>query len=479
MPIGLMTIVKMPPILLIIPITMFILSIGFLCLLGDNSRVILICLNIMESLVSKLNKTLTLYSGTTLFLNIVIGAGLLVIPGLVYQQVADTALLSWLICALVGLVILCVFVVLGRNYPDAGGISHYAYKAFGSFMQRVSAYLLLGAVVLGLPSIAMTGGYYLDSVFSLPSSLPSSMSSFLPFAFSFHGSVHLYAVAIVLLSAVLHLSAGQSVSKVLGVIGSGVIIVLLVLLAISLMGLDFSNATKPIELIGKVDYQSALMPFMMIFFAFTGWGIAAHSAEEFVDSQRDFPLAMVASFVIATVFYLAIAWVVQQSSLSSHFESPFLLLTKPVLGDKGVYLVAMVAVLIIFANIFGAVWGISRLLYSLGQNKILPSVITVTDKGVPKRAIIVVSLALLLTISLDYLQVLNIKSMLALAGQNFLILYGIASACLFVLTNSFRLKGLAIAVLLLVLILLYVAGVNVFYPMGLIGLAVVGHWWQK
>lgn len=471
MPIGLMTIVKMPPILLIIPITMFILSMGFLCLLGDNSRVILICLNIMESLVSKLNKTLTLYSGTALFLNIVIGAGLLVIPGLAYQQVAHTALLSWLICALVGLAILCVFVVLGRNYPDAGGISHYAYKAFGSFMQRVSAYLLLGAVVLGLPSIAMTGGYYLDSVFSLPSSLP--------FALSFHGSVHLYAVAIVLLSAVLHLSAGQSVSKVLGVIGSGVIIVLLVLLAISLMGLDFSNATKPIELIGKVDYQSALMPFMMIFFAFTGWGIAAHSAEEFVDSQRDFPLAMVASFVIATVFYLAIAWVVQQSSLSSHFESPFLLLTKPVLGDKGVYLVAMVAVLIIFANIFGAVWGISRLLYSLGQNKILPSVIAVTDKGVPKRAIIVVSLALLLTISLDYLQVLNIKSMLALAGQNFLILYGIASACLFVLTNSLRLKGLAIAVLLLVLILLYVAGVNVFYPMGLIGLAVVGHWWQK
>ena len=109
--------------------------------------------------MSELKKTLTLYSGTALFLNIVIGAGLLVLPGLAYQQVGDVALMSWFLSALIALPLLLVFVVLGKYYPDSGGIAHYAFRAFGGWMQRVSAFLFLGAVVLGLPSIAMTGGY--------------------------------------------------------------------------------------------------------------------------------------------------------------------------------------------------------------------------------------------------------------------------------------------------------------------------------
>ncbi len=330
--------------------------------------------------MSELKKTLTLYGGTALFLNIVIGAGLLVLPGLAYQQVGDIALMSWFVCTLFALPLLLVFVVLGKHYPDSGGIAHYAFRAFGGWMQKVSAFLFLGAVVFGLPSIAMTGGYYLNAIF--------------PF------STHFYAVALIVIAALLHGVSGSGVSRVLGWIGSGVIAVLLILLAISIIGLEI-NQNAPILPKWNFDGISLtvlLTPFMMIFFAFTGWEVGSHAAEEFKNSVRDFPLAMIFSFIIASIFYLTIAWVVQKSAIQTGFESPFIEVTRPVLGNNGKYAVAFVAALLILANLFGGVWGVSRLVYSLGRDKILPEVLAVTQNGTPLRAVFVVVLCLLVSV---------------------------------------------------------------------------------
>lgn len=408
--------------------------------------------------MGQLKKTLTLYSGTALFLNIVIGSGLLILPGLAYQQVGDWALLSWFVCALIALPLLLIFVILGKNYPDSGGIAHYAFRAFGGWVQRVAAFLFLGAIVLGLPSIAMTGAYYLNAIF--------------PF------SPHFYAATLIVVAALLHAMSGSGVSRVLGWIGSGVIAVLLVLLVISIIGLDINQHTAILPQWRIDDISIALLftPFMMIFFAFTGWEVGSHAAEEFKNPVRDFPLAMIFSFIIASVFYLVIAWVVQVSSIQVGFESPFIEITRPVLGDKGAYLVAAVAVLLIFANLFGAVWGVSRLVYSLGRDKILPETLAVTRNNIPLRAVLLVVSCLLISILLDYEDFIHIKDMLSLAGQNFLILYGVAAAALLVLTSQWMTRLLAIFVLFLVLALLYIAGVHLVYPVFLVLLASFVFW---
>ncbi|MGL4766511.1 MAG: APC family permease [Formosimonas sp.] len=411
--------------------------------------------------MSELKKTLTLYSGTALFLNIVIGAGLLVLPGLAYQQTGGMAIFSWLLCALVALPLLLVFVVLGKHYPDSGGIAHYAFRAFGGWAQKVAAFLFLGAVVLGLPSIAMTGGYYLNAT--------------VPF------SVHAYAVILIVASALLHGISGQGVARVLGLIGSGVIVVLIVLLVVSLMGLDSHASLLPSENLVARDFNwlELFTPFMMIFFAFTGWEVGSHSAEEFKNPTRDFPRAMLFSFVIATAFYVAIAWVVQQAHIQTGFESPFIEVTRPVLGESGVYWVSGVAVVLIFANLFGAIWGVSRLVYSLGRDEVLPEFFSKTRDGTPLRAIFAVVLGLLVSVSLDYFGVILIQDMLSLAGQNFLILYGLAASALFVLTHQRGIQLLAALVLMLVLSILYVAGVHLVYPIILIALASMVHLLKK
>ena len=88
----------------------------------------------------QLNRSLTIFRGTGILLNIVIGAGLLSLPGLAIQEVGDQALYAWLLCAAAALPLVGVFILLARLYPNAGGIAFI----------RVT---LLAGLVIALPSI--------------------------------------------------------------------------------------------------------------------------------------------------------------------------------------------------------------------------------------------------------------------------------------------------------------------------------------
>ena len=83
-------------------------------------------------------------------LNIVIGAGLLSLPGLAYQQVGENAIWAWALCALVALPLLFVFIIMGSRFPDAGGVSSFAQMAFGKYVYIASSFIFLGAVFFWL-----------------------------------------------------------------------------------------------------------------------------------------------------------------------------------------------------------------------------------------------------------------------------------------------------------------------------------------
>ena len=71
--------------------------------------------------MTELKQTLILLRGTRLMLNIVVGTGLLALPGLTVAVAGDQALWDWLVCAIATLPLLLVFVFLGGRHPDAGG----------------------------------------------------------------------------------------------------------------------------------------------------------------------------------------------------------------------------------------------------------------------------------------------------------------------------------------------------------------------
>jgi amino acid efflux transporter len=402
--------------------------------------------------MTDLRKQLTLWGGTQFFLNLVIGAGVLTLPGMVYRQVGDLSLSAWIFAGIVVIPLLIVFAILGRHFPDAGGIAHYAERVVGPLGQLVVGFLLLGAVFLGLPSIALTGAFYLKA--------------------SLGGPLHVYAALLIILSASPHMFRANRLSRVLTFIGSLTLVLLLLMVSIGFFSVAHdSNIARPV-FAGVGNWSLLISPFMMIIFAFTGWEIGAHASEEFCNPRRDFPIAMALSYAIALSLYLLIAWLVASARLTSNYETPFIPLTQAVLGPVGGYAISALAVLLVVANLFSSIWGISRLVYSLASHGIAPRGLGVLKDRRPLHAVMAVTTVLLVAVALEGSGLLGLESMLALAGQNFFILYLIAAACLWKLSRIFWHRLLASSSIFVSgMLILQSSLVILVYPMALIGMA--------
>lgn len=408
--------------------------------------------------MSGLRHPLTVPRGIALMMNIVIGAGLLALPGLAVRQAGDHAFLGWVLCALASLPLLGAFILLGRRYPNAGGIAHYADVGFGRRGYVAASFLLLGAVLFGLPSIALTGGHYLAALTGLPP----------------------YATGLMLLACatLLHLAPSEAVSRVNSVMA---VTITLAVVGLAIAGLAFAGAAADGGAQGgvgplipeEISLSRAAAPFMMLFFAFTGWEIAANTAEEFRNPRRDFPLAMLASFAVTVALYLAIAYLAQRLDLGGRYETAFATIARASLGAAGETAVALLAGTIILANLAGAIWAVSRLVFSLSREGVLPEVFARTRGGSPWVAVMTTALALAAVIGASGVGLFRLDWMLALSGQNFLILYGVAAMALFRVGRNLLERMLAVGVGLLALALVLAQGLAIAYPLALVALGIL------
>lgn len=408
--------------------------------------------------MTELTKTLSATRGAGLMLNIVVGAGLLALPGLVVESVGNHALWAWAVCAIVATPLLSVFIIMGRRFPNAGGIAHFSEMAFGSAAYIISSFIFLGAAAFGLPAIALTGGYYISEIVQ--------------------GHPAFYAALLILAAALLHLVSTEIAGKISTIIASGILLAILILVAIGFYAMDWSNVGENMLPISKIRIDQAFLPFMMIFFAFTGWEVAASTSEEFKNPNRDFPRAMIMSFAAACLMYFAMAFVVQNTAIAGSYESSFVSIAKTVFGEGGKIAVSTLAAVIVFANLTGAIWAVSRMVLSLGREDYLPLKLKTTENGSPVSAVLITSCVLLAVLTTDWLEILDIGKMLSIAGQNFLILYGITGLSLFKLSKNNLEKILSTITIAIVSILLFLEGSSIIYPAGL-SIAAMTTWYFK
>lgn len=403
--------------------------------------------------MSELKQMLTVLRGTGLMLNIVVGAGLLALPGLTVAIAGDQALWAWLVCAIAAAPLLLVFVILGGRHPDAGGIAHFVKLAFGEAGYVAASLIFLGAVAFGLPAIALTAGHYVTAIIGGPPALIAS--------------------AIVVIAALSLTTSPDMAARLSTIIASTILILLLVIISIGLAGVDWSTAAKTISPVADISLPVVLAPFMMIFFAFTGWEVASGLSEEFRNPQRDFPRAMLLSFTIATSLYLAMAFLAQTVSNIETPEAVFVDILGARLGAAGGVVVAAIATLVIAANLMGAIWAVSRMVFALSREGNLFIRLRVNKAGTPISSMVLTSFVILLVLAADGLDMLNIETMLAIAGQNFFILYGLAGFALFRHARHLHERIVAGLVILVVISLLLTNDLSsLLYPavLGLFGI---------
>lgn len=391
-------------------------------------------------------------------LNIVLGAGLLTLPGLAVLEAGEDALTVWLACVVVSIPLLVAFAIIGRRYPNAGGLARVAQVAFGSFGYAVTTLLFLGAVLFGLPSIALTGGYYAAAAIG--------------------GSAHAYAIGFILFAVAVNLVSVEWTGRINAAIAG---LVVLALMATATIGMiltapNWSTAVPPVP--PTLSPEVFGLTFMMVFFAFTGWEVAANLSAEFHNPRRDFPIAIGLSFLIAVFLYLALALVAGSLDLGSNAEAPFVAMFVQQFGRAGGAVIALVAVMLISANLSAAVWAVSRMVWSAATEGLLPTgLAAVGENGTPFRAVVVTVTALIAVVNFSALGVIDLATMLAMAGQNFLLIYAIAAGALILLGQGLWDRSLAVVCVFIVAVLVVLRGTEGLpYPAFLALIALSAIW---
>lgn len=391
-----------------------------------------------------LTKSLTTLKGAGLMLNIVIGAGLLALPGMVVQQAGQQAIWAWVVCALVAAPLLLVFIIMGMRFPDAGGITHFAQLAFGRRAYAICSIIFVGTFPFGLSAIALTGGHYLTEALG--------------------GTPTLYAAGLIVAATASHILSTEMAARLSTAIASIVLVSLIGLMIIGLSTVDWTSGTSHVTPLTEINAATIFAPFMMIFFAFTGWELAAGLSEEFKNPKRDFPRAMFLSFIAACLVYFCMALTAQSVSITGSYEAAFASILAVSMGEKGRVVMGLLAGIIIYANLMGAIWAVSRMVYALSREGLLPLRLETTAKGVPLSSVLIVSLVLLAVVGADATGFLHVSMMLELAGQNFLLLYGVSGLALLKLSKRLFDRIAALVTVALVAALMIAQGQSLFYP---------------
>jgi amino acid efflux transporter len=319
-----------------------------------------------------LRRTISLPHAVALYVAVVLGAGVLILPGVTASQAGPASLVAWTFVGALGLPLALTFAALATRFPDAGGVATFAERAFGSAAGAVVGWFYFIAGSVGQAIVTLTGAYYVADALRLGSDA----------AFLLAGALLLVAVAAnvfgLRVSARLQLLLSAAVALVLAAV---------VLAAIPRLDLDRLQPFAPNGL-GAVG--SAAVP---LFFAFAGWEAITHLAAEF-RRAGDLSRATLLSVGIVLALYLGVSFaVVATGTYGSERLDRVAVAT--VLGDslglsaRSVAACAAGAISLGTANAFVA--ATSRLGYALGRDHVFPGAMgRLSRGGVPRVSVICV-----------------------------------------------------------------------------------------
>jgi amino acid efflux transporter len=403
----------------------------------------------------QLEKSLTLGPAIGLAITMVVGSGLLVLPGLAYARVGDAAVYTWLISAIAIAPILVIFAALGARFPNAGGVTGFLQSAFGRPAGLATEILVLGAIPGGA-AVAITGGQYFSAL------LDGSKTAMI------------LGTALVLVTGGLLNYLGARISGKVQQYLAYTLVTLLVLAVTS----TFTFGQQRGSIAPLQDWPQALPAFGLVFFAFVGWELMAFTSEEFKNPKRDFPLMIAISYVVVVVLYTLIALATQwsfQPDDPTLAQAPMAGMLAQVLGPFSGRIVAAVGFIIVLTNFIGVVWAFSRLAFSSAREGLLPAPLTNLDqgRGVPGRAIITVTIIFSLIVLVNLFGWISQSLLFELAGASFFLSYLLAIAVYLKIAQTLAHKALGAAAFLLALGLFYTFGMKAIYALGLflLGLA--------
>lgn len=389
--------------------------------------------------------------GVGLLSTSLLGTGIFAVPALAAQVAGTGSLWAWPLLIVLVFPIAIGFAGLGRHFPSAGGAAHFVGKAFGPHMARVTGWLFLSVIPVGLPaSLQIAAGFW------------QAM-------FGWQGG-SLLAVELSTLLAVWLLGtrgAGSSANL------QTLIAVLVVLLIAAIW---WRGGITPATIPWPTAQQLALSPLAaalaVMFWCFVGLEAFAHLAAEFRHPERDFPRALLLGLLLAGVVYWACSVAVLYfHAYGSGREAAASLpgIVVQLFGRQALWIACVIGYLACFASLNIYIQSFARLVWTQAQERPASRLARLSTRQAPVNALTAVVICCLVCSLAIYLSDLALDALIVYANGVFIMIYLL---CMLAGCRLLRGKARMMAVIgagLCVLLLLMV-GVKSLYALGMLAL---------
>ncbi len=310
----------------------------------------------MNDIKNNLKREIGLIGLSANIINIVIGAGIFVLPAIVAADLGAASILAYLFCGvLITLIMLC-FAEVGSKITATGGVYSYIEKTFGAYAGFLTAILFLFSNITGTAAVANAIINIISQIFQIPD---NPYISVLFFLFLFGGLAYIN---------ILGLKKGVGLVKMITLIKLSPLLLLALIgfKDVSLVNLQWET-TPSLQQIGTTS--------LILFFAFSGAGSALSVNGEVKNPQKTIPRAILLSTVIILIIYMIIQTVAQGvlgASLPLFPENPLGEVANKIIGPVGFTLLTIGAAVSMFGNVSSKVLSTPRVFFAASRDQIIP-----------------------------------------------------------------------------------------------------------
>lgn len=321
------------------------------------------------SKTSGLSKNLGLVDLILFGLGAVIGTGVFALTGLVAAKYAGpSVMISYLIAGITCIFVALTYTELATMLPTSGSIYTYSYVAFGEGIAWIVGSVIMLEMTFAAAAVASSWSAYMQGLLD---SAGITLPHYLAAPISEGGLINMPAVLVIaFVGGILYM--GTKESKKLNTI-----LVIVKMLAI------FAFVVAAAPHFDPVQYWVDFMPFgfddmlhgaSILFFAFTGFGILASTAEECKNPKRDLTIGIIGSLFIASILYALVSGlltgIISYDKLNN--SQPLAVALKYNNSNIGSAIVASGAICGMTTVIMMNLYALSRIFYVMARDDLLP-----------------------------------------------------------------------------------------------------------
>ena len=288
--------------------------------------------------------------------NMIVGAGIFVLPAKVAALAGPSTPLVFAACGVATILILLCFAMAGSRVSTSGGPYAYIERAFGPATGFLTGFLYWASNILS--SAALAG-------------------AFIPALAPWIGMVQSPAIrngltaSLLAALALVNIRGTRQGAWLMELSTAAKLLPLAILVVIGAFQIHPDNLLHPQFRITPGFGAGALL----LFFAFSGGEMALQPSGEIKDAERTVPRALLIGGIGVTVFYLAIQLVVQGllgDELARHSDTALADAAAMILGPFGRTLMTTGLVIAIFGWLAGDMLSTPRTLYAFAADGFMP-----------------------------------------------------------------------------------------------------------